>query len=239
MQMLFKWLSEFCLDWDTIEVLTENDRIKKEGREVLLINTLIDHNFLHVIFWYWIVEASEIFPTSFEACIYFYIFVLQSFVLACMKMIDKYVADVIDPQISFTSTVTLQKNWQFRERVYRTHALQTALRFMCILHLVFVGLMNCGLYNDQSQASPFNTLMHLIFLSYPALTNYIDLMIQLNNFEAKIHDCKVFANDKQLYPICDDYSASLFRNNKRYYSFVYLFSMEILGKDMKKIYEQN
>jgi hypothetical protein len=48
-------------------------------------------------------------------------------------MIDRYVKDVIDPEISFTPTVTLQKKENFYSRIFKL------LVFQNILFLITVG----------------------------------------------------------------------------------------------------
>ena len=72
--------------------------------------------------WYYLIDMGSIYPTSLEIVAYFLIFMNQSFVLASIKIIDKFVAEVIDAQISFTTTITLSKNQAFRDRVHKVIA---------------------------------------------------------------------------------------------------------------------
>lgn len=62
-----------------------------------LINMMTTQNYLYVLCWYWFLDAGIIFCTSFEVVIYFWVFLNLSCVLASQKIIDKFVATVIDP----------------------------------------------------------------------------------------------------------------------------------------------
>jgi len=57
------------------------------------------------------------------------------------KIIDKYIADVIDPKISFTPTITLQQDFNFREKIYKLVALINHLRFATCFYLLFTVWM--------------------------------------------------------------------------------------------------
>jgi len=50
---------------------------------------------------------GAIFPTSFEGLIIYLIFMLCSFLISSHALADKFIRDVLDKQISFTTTTTL------------------------------------------------------------------------------------------------------------------------------------
>ena len=96
---------------------------------------------MHLIFWYWLVDVQAMFPTAFEVYIYFIIMIYHSFAFSMFKIIEKYVADVIDPKISFTPTVTLQKDFQFRDKLYKLTTLMYFLRLnaaFCIILTIYM-----------------------------------------------------------------------------------------------------
>ena len=118
----------------------------------------------------------------------------HSFAFSLFKIIEKYVADVIDPKISFTPTVTLQKDWQFREKLYKLGAFMYLLRVNAAICIALTIWILWGV--DSLQGSEqYNGVMHTIFLTYPAFTNYFEFEIQHKNIYAKIFDSKVFALD--------------------------------------------
>lgn len=135
---------------------------------MLLINTLVaNQNYIYLIFWYYFVDSSYIMPTGFDFLIYLIQFGNQSFVLACNIVMQKYIAEVIDAQISFTTTIALRKSMQFRERVHKIIAFQFYLTAVSLVGAVMIVWL---LYKTQ----PF-AWFHLIFLAYPALVNYFEL----------------------------------------------------------------
>ena len=120
MLMFHKFIAEYFLDWDKIEGATDQQvKTKQRTRKFLLINTIMSYNYIYLIGWYCFIDWSSIYPTSFELFVYFIVFLQQTFVLAQVKLIDKFIAEVIDAQISFTTTVSLQKNEVFRTRIHK------------------------------------------------------------------------------------------------------------------------
>jgi len=65
---------------------------------------------MHVLFWYYLIENTEVFPTIFEKDVYGVVFLNASMVTACQSTIQEYIAKVIDPQVSFTTSESLMKN---------------------------------------------------------------------------------------------------------------------------------
>ena len=72
-----------------------------------MFNSIFNNNYIYLLFWYWFTDLGLIFPTSFDLIVYYQIFVWMTFILGTQKIIERYVAEVIDPQISFTTTVVL------------------------------------------------------------------------------------------------------------------------------------
>jgi len=64
-----------------------------------LINTLLNENYhyFYILAWYWFIDSGSVFCTSFEVLIYFWTFLNLSCILAVQKIIDKFIATVIDP----------------------------------------------------------------------------------------------------------------------------------------------
>lgn len=89
---------------------------------MLLFNQCIHANYMYLVMWYYLIDMGNIYPTSLELVIYFMVFLSQSYVLASIKIIDKFIAEVIDAQISFTTTITLNKNQIFRDRIHKVIA---------------------------------------------------------------------------------------------------------------------
>jgi hypothetical protein len=104
-------------------------------------------------------------------------FLWQTFVLASIKIIDKFIAEVIDSQISFSTTITLSKNQEFRDRVHKVIAFQNILNHISkVATLMIVWALWDG---DENGKLPW---VHLIFLTYPPLTNYFLVLIQQKTF---------------------------------------------------------
>jgi hypothetical protein len=157
-------------------VQNDNDKIRERQRKALLLTTLLNHNYLHLIFWYWLVDVSSIFPTGFEIYIYSIVLTYHSFAYTMFKIIEKYVADVIDPKISFTPTITLQQDFQFRDRLYKLGALMYFLKMSATIYILNVLWILWSVDSFQG-SDQFNGLMHIIFLTYPAFVNYFEFEI--------------------------------------------------------------
>ena len=91
----YKFMIEYFLDWDKIEDGPNSD-IKKKNRRMLLFNHCIHTNYLYLVGWYYLIDMGTIFPTSLELMAYFLIFLHQTYVLASVKILDKFIAEVID-----------------------------------------------------------------------------------------------------------------------------------------------
>jgi hypothetical protein len=74
---------------------------------MMLLNQFIQHNYLYVIFWYWFTDMPTILPTSFDMLFFYLVYLQQSLVYACDKIIENFIANVIDAQITMTTTVNL------------------------------------------------------------------------------------------------------------------------------------
>jgi histone acetyltransferase (RNA polymerase elongator complex component) len=74
------------------------------------------------VLWYYLIDVGTIYTTSLELVVYTLIFMGQTLVLASTKIMDKFIAEVVDAQISFTTTVTLSKNQPFCDRVHKAIA---------------------------------------------------------------------------------------------------------------------
>ena len=81
--------------------------MKRRTRKFLVLNTFFANNYMWLVVWYYFIDSTSIYPTSFEVLAYFMIFLVQSYVLAAIKILDKFIAEVIDAQISFTTTIAL------------------------------------------------------------------------------------------------------------------------------------
>ena len=89
----FRYLIEWVLIWDKVSGEREADKIKRKKRRMILINTVIQHNYLYLLFWYWFADLGAIFPTSFDMICYYFLFLWNSFVLASHKIIEHFVVD--------------------------------------------------------------------------------------------------------------------------------------------------
>jgi len=122
-QMIFhRLLCQKLLVWDEVDGDTENDRLKRKNRRMMLLNQFISQNYLYVIFWYWFTDMSTILPTSFDILFFYVVYFQQSLVYSCHKIIEHFIANVIDAQITMTATVNLQTNKAYHDRVYKVLA---------------------------------------------------------------------------------------------------------------------
>ena len=165
--MFYKFLLQYFLPWDPISPDDEQGKIRKRNEENILIQYFWQHNNMQVLFWYWFIDSSAIYPTSFDFVVYFLTFYQMSYVTSCSKVLEKFISTVIDSQISFTPSTTLKKSELFQERVHKLILLQTFLYYMslCTLFLIFGTLVN---FEKEGPGIPWE---HLIFLSYPAFEN--------------------------------------------------------------------
>ena len=211
---------QYFLDWDPIEEDANAD-VKKKNRRMLLFNQFFTSNYLYLVGWYYLIDVGSIFPTSFEFFTYFLVFLNQSYVLSSIKIIDKFIAEIIDAQISFCTTVNLQKNQLFRTRVHKLILFQYILKMLSLGSSIIIVW---ALYDGDSMGKfPWT---HLIFLTYPPLTNFFNLMIQERSLQSKLIECKVFALEKQENNIAHHNIPDALE------SLVYLVNKDILSKDM-------
>lgn len=83
----FKWLVDSLLVWDTIEGDSEQSNIQRQNQDFTLIAMLMENHKMHLVFWYWFMDATVIFPTSFELLFFIIACVHQSFIIATLKTI--------------------------------------------------------------------------------------------------------------------------------------------------------
>lgn len=105
--MFFKFVNEKLLVWSPVEGDTENDRVKRKNQRMMVLNQFIQHNYMYVIFWYWLTDMSSILPTSFDIIFFYLVYYQQSLVYSCYKNIENFIANVIDSQITMSTTVNL------------------------------------------------------------------------------------------------------------------------------------
>ena len=91
-----KYLCDKFLVWNAVVGETENDRLKRKSRRMMLLNNFISHNFLYVFFWYWFTDMATILPTSFDILFFYVVYLQQSLVYSCHKIIENFIANVID-----------------------------------------------------------------------------------------------------------------------------------------------
>lgn len=187
-----KFLCDKLLVWDAVEGDTENDRVKRKSRRMMLLNQFISHNYLYVIFWYWFTDMATILPTSFDILFFFTVYFQQSLVYSCHKIVESFIANVIDAQITMTTTVNLQTNKQFHDRVHKVIAFQAILSWSasaCAIFTLFL-LWNFEEARDVYELITSFPLAEYMFLAYPALMTYIDVMKQQKTFIGKLRDSK-------------------------------------------------
>jgi hypothetical protein len=51
---------------------------------------------MYLIVWYYFIDSASIYPTTLEMFVYFSMFLVQSYVLAVIKVLDKFIAEIID-----------------------------------------------------------------------------------------------------------------------------------------------
>lgn len=51
---------------------------------------------MYVIFWYWFTDMATILPTSFDILFFSLVYLQQSLVYSCHKIIENFIANVID-----------------------------------------------------------------------------------------------------------------------------------------------
>ena len=93
MFMFYRFILDRVLVWDKISGERDADKIKRKKRRMVLINNLIAHNWLYLIFWYWFTDIGTIFPTSFDMLCYYTMFLWMSLVYASHKIVEQFVAD--------------------------------------------------------------------------------------------------------------------------------------------------
>lgn len=98
----------------------------------------MDNNFVSLVLWYWFIDGSTIYPTSFDFLVFFHIFFLQSFVLASFAAMNKFIVTQLDSQISFTPSATLKKNKMFQERAHKLVLFNFILLQLTIVNQVFI-----------------------------------------------------------------------------------------------------
>ena len=146
----------------------------------MVVNSFVQNNYMYVIVWYWLTDMSSILPTSFDILFFYLIYFQQSLVYCCYKNIENYIANVIDSQITMSTTVNLQTNKSFHDRVYRVIAYQTLLSWFSLLCSVSLLLL---LWHFEEATSLIELLYSFplsdyIFLAYPAIVTFLDVSKQ-------------------------------------------------------------
>ena len=188
----FKFINENLLVWDKVEGDTEGDQIKRKNQRMILLNYVIKNNYMYVIFWYWLTDMQSILPTSFDVTFAFLVYFQQSLVLSCYSIIEYFIANVIDLQITMSTTVNLQTNKSFHDKVYKVIAYQAILSFLsaaCALTLLLL-LWNFEEANSLVQLIKSFPLSAYILLAYPALLTLVLITKQQKSFVGKLRDSK-------------------------------------------------
>jgi len=97
--MAFKFLSGLYFEWEKTP--------GKKSDEHIIVTQFFKHNFMYLISWYWFTDMGQIFHTSFDMVVYYVIYLVSSFAYSGTMMAQKYIADVLDAKISFTTTLNL------------------------------------------------------------------------------------------------------------------------------------
>ena len=63
---------------------------------MLLLTNIVSYNYMYLVGWYYLIDMGSIYPTSLEFLVYFFVFLNASYVLASIKVVDKFVAEIID-----------------------------------------------------------------------------------------------------------------------------------------------
>jgi uncharacterized membrane protein YqjE len=106
------------------------------------------------------------------------------------KVIEKYIASVIDAKLSSTSMHILQSDLDFKQRVHKLLVL-TWLAFQFAIFTV-MGLL---LILFQGSGNGYFNMLHLILLTYPAVTNSLQVWMLRSKFSLKITEQHCFQSE--------------------------------------------
>jgi hypothetical protein len=114
--ILFRLVMERVMIWDDVEGNREADQIKRKTRRMILANTLVGNNYFYLLLWYGFSDTGTIFKTNIDMMAFYFIFLHISLVYASFKILEKFIAEQLDPQIISTAMVNLQKSELFHTR---------------------------------------------------------------------------------------------------------------------------
>lgn len=140
---------------------------------------------MYLMFWYWFADLGAIFPTSFDILCYYLLFLFNSLLLACHKVVEHFVVDQLDPQIIGTATVNLQRSELFLERAYKTIAYEFILQKSCMLQFFFIFWLFWNIQGHDTYAEALYNYPWLGFVlcAFPsAVTNF-----EIRKFRAQLH----------------------------------------------------
>mmetsp|Transcript_5550 Transcript_5550/g.9497 ORF Transcript_5550/g.9497 Transcript_5550/m.9497 type:complete len:130 (+) Transcript_5550:1580-1969(+) len=120
-------------------------------------------------------------------------FFLHSLVLSTIYVVHKYVAEVVDAQISFTTTIAIQRSSKFKGDCYNAMLLLNAMKLCSLVSCLTIPLLLCDV--EQGQVDGSTPWIHLIFLMYPCATNFFESQIQIKKLETKIKESQAFFVD--------------------------------------------
>ena len=223
----YRLLLDYFLDWEPINGTTSNDILRAKQRRLVLVNTLSMQNYIYHLFWYQFIDSGAVFPTGFEKIFYLFIFMHQSHVLSCGKVLDQFLAQVIDAQISFSTTISLKKNQLFRDRVHKIVLLNFLLLVNALFSIVFCTWL---LINKDEEFS----WTHFNFLCYPAMVNFCELLIQRKNIFEKLTESKALLIEIHEDDKCHTYGSSM---PQVWTCITYLINKDLLHKDMGELQE--
>jgi len=175
-----KFLCDKLLVWDEIQGDTETVRVKRKSRRMMLLNQFIQHTYLHIIIWYWFTDMPTIVPTSFDMLFFYLVYFQQSLVYSCSKIIENFIANIIDAQITMNTTVNLQTNKLFHDRIYKVIAFQSILSWSASTCALFTLFLLWNIEEARSLSDLFGSfpLSEYIFLAFPALMTVIEVTKQ-------------------------------------------------------------
>lgn len=89
--IFFKLMYELLIEWDPIEGTSSHDEYKKDQQKFLLLNNFVQNQRIHVLFWYWFIDAPGLVPTYIEFVVIFIHLTFQSFTMATIKTCQNYI----------------------------------------------------------------------------------------------------------------------------------------------------
>ncbi len=125
-------------------------------KDSLLIEHALKHNYYIWIGAFALIDLWGFYATSFDFFVYLIIFNHQSLGLAMKELMNSYTRQVIETQISFSSSLSLQKDETFHRRLRKLNSLFYYLGLSSVVTNVFIFWL---FY--------YSSYTHLAFLLYP------------------------------------------------------------------------